>query len=72
MSGPEDERTAEMFEGYVSGFEDTRLELAEGVNRSDAWCFGWRNGRDDRIGQPRATAAVLREMGTAIIEGCRT
>jgi len=63
-----DARLDEMFEGYRDGFKDTRDEVPEGTNRSDAYVFGWRNGRDDRKRNPRASADVLRRMGTAIVE----
>lgn len=64
----EDEAMNEMFEGYLDGFHDSRDEVGEGTNRSDAYVFGWRNGRDDRKGSPRADAQTLRLMGTAIVE----
>lgn len=71
MADPQDQAIEEMVEGYMAGFEDHRSELGEGVNRSDAWCFGWRNGRDDRIGSPRADAQTLRDMGAAIVEAAQ-
>jgi hypothetical protein len=56
---PEDE----IAEGYRDGREDDRDSLpASMANRSDAYVFGWLNGRDDRIGKPRAEAETLRRM----------
>lgn len=63
-----DDAVADMFDGYRDGLSSTQAEVSEGVNRSEAYVFGWRNGRDDRMGKPRATAEVLRAMGENIIE----
>ena len=52
---------AEMVEGYLDGFTDDRLDYPPGLaNRGACYRHGWLNGRDDRIGRPRASAAVLR------------
>lgn len=53
--------TPEMVEGYFDGLRDDRGEIPDLTNRSDVYVHGWRNGRDDRIGQPRDTAENLRQ-----------
>ena len=58
---------ADLLEGYRDGFRDDREALPDSLsNRSDMYCFGWQNGRDDRMGHPRASAAVLRGELTRI------
>jgi len=53
----------EVFEGYRDGRADERDSLpASMANRSDAYVFGWLNGRDDRLGRPRAEARALRKQ----------
>lgn len=53
----------DMTQGYLDGFRDDRLAEPPSLgNRSHSYCHGWRNGRDDRIGQPRDTAANLRRQ----------
>ncbi len=52
----------EVVEGYQDGFNDIRLEFPDLSNRSDAYRHGWLNGRDDRIGSPRASAADIRSQ----------
>lgn len=47
-------------EGYNDGFQADALP--PGPNRSRSYVHGWLNGRDDRIGKPRATASVLRDQ----------
>lgn len=71
MTDPAESAIDEMIEGYRDGVADTRSEVPEGVNRSDAYVFGWRNGRDDRTQSPRATADVLRHMGMAIVDAAQ-
>lgn len=58
----------EMIEGYMHGFRDTRQELPDTTNYSPAYVHGWRNGRDDRMRSPRAPAAVLRSIASALIQ----
>lgn len=50
----------EMTEGYMDGLKARADELDAGSNRSESYRHGWRNGRDDRLGRPRATAGELR------------
>ena len=57
----------ELVEGYMDGFKDTRDALPELSNRSEAYQHGWLNGRDDRIGQPRASASELRAIADRIL-----
>ena len=50
-----------MVQGYIDGSADDRLEFPETLsNRGHAYRHGWLNGRDDRIGNPRASAIQLR------------
>lgn len=51
----------EVVEGYMDGRKSDLDELPEGSNRSESYKHGWRNGRDDRMQKPRASAATLRE-----------
>lgn len=51
---------SEMTQGYLDGLSDTRPDFPELTNRSEAYRHGWLNGRDDRIGEPRACAETLR------------
>lgn len=57
----------EMIEGYLSGKDDTRLELPVNSNYSPAYIHGWINGRDDRLNKPRASASVLRSRAEMIL-----
>jgi hypothetical protein len=57
----------DMLEGYRDGYADDRAEMTLG-NRSGAYLHGWQNGRDDRLNSPRAAAAVIRQIGAAIVE----
>jgi hypothetical protein len=50
----------EMIEGYYDGRDSTSPEPSG--NRSYSYRHGFLNGRDDRSGKPRATAAELREQ----------
>ncbi len=52
----------ELVDGYLDGFRDNRLDYPIISNRSETYKHGWLNGRDDRIGYPRSTAAILREI----------
>lgn len=59
----------DMFEGYRDGFNDRREQLpASLANRSHSYRHGWLNGRDDRLGKPRASAAALRQDAQEAIE----
>lgn len=49
-----------MAEGYRDGFADHRPDYPHATNREPEYVHGWLNGRDDRIGSPRATADELR------------
>lgn len=52
----------EMTEGFLDGFKDDRDDFPESLsNRSRSYRHGWLSGRDDRLHQPRASAAVLRK-----------
>lgn len=58
---------SDLTDGYMDGLKDDRIELpASFANRSDEYCHAWLNGRDDRRGKPRASAAELREAIAAI------
>lgn len=53
----------DMVEGYLDGLKDDRREMpATFNNRSHSYRHGWLNGRDDRIGKPRALASELRQQ----------
>lgn len=49
----------EVFAGYCDGLDPDSPEPSD--NRTPAYRHGWRNGRDDRAGLPRATASTLRK-----------
>lgn len=49
----------EIVEGYLDGLNDERKEITRS-NRSPEYLFGWENGRDDRLRQPRASAETIR------------
>jgi len=51
----------DMMDGYFDGLADHRDEYPADSNRSASYAHGWRNGRDDRKRNPRATAEILRE-----------
>jgi hypothetical protein len=57
----------EMTRGYMDGFDDDRLDLPESSNYTQQYMHGWRNGRDDRLGVPRAPACHLREKAQELI-----
>lgn len=56
------ERSAndEMVEGYRDALDLSSPEPSD--NRSHSYRHGFANGRDDRSGKPRASAAELRVM----------
>lgn len=56
-----------MIEGYLDGFGDDRIELPDCTNYSPAYVHGWYNGRDDRVGRPRASAELLRAVADRLI-----
>ena len=57
----------EIFEGYRDGFRDTRETAPESLgNHSEAYIFGWLNGRDDRLKHPRQSADALRSHAAAL------
>lgn len=55
----------EMVAGYLDGRK--RDSVLPSGNRSHSYRHGWANGRDDRLGRPRATAAQLRVLCEAAI-----
>jgi hypothetical protein len=59
---------ADMIDGYLDGFEDDRDDYPSQSNRSEAYRHGWLNGRDDRLGKPRASAQMLRDEAARIIK----
>lgn len=54
-----DPSSADIVDGYFDGREDARDEYPESSNRSAFYRHGWLNGRDDRVGKPRACAAQI-------------
>jgi len=52
--------TSEIVEGYLDGLRSDLPELGA-TNRSDLYTHGWRNGRDDRRQEPRASADAIRD-----------
>lgn len=57
---------ADMAEGYLDGLKSEYADLGP-TNRSEAYTHGWLNGRDDRMGSPRAQAHELRERAKQIV-----
>jgi len=57
---------ADMVQGYWDGRDLDNPE--PGANQSASYRHGFLNGRDDRRGQPRASAAALRDAGDRAIE----
>lgn len=60
------ELRADIIDGYFDGREDARAEYPEASNRSAFYRHGWLNGRDDRVGKPRATAQQIRDELAAL------
>ena len=58
--------SSEAMSGYCDGRADDRDEFPSHSNRSEAYRHGWLNGRDDRLGKPRATAQELRDIAADI------
>lgn len=51
----------DIVDGYLDGFRDDRAVYPDSLsNRSERYRHGWLNGRDDRMKNPRAPAAVIR------------
>lgn len=50
----------DLTEGYFDGRASDLNELPEGSNRSESYKAGWKNGRDDRLLKPRASAEEIR------------
>jgi len=49
-----------MVQGYLKGLNSSAAELPSCYkNESTAFKHGWLNGRDDRLGSPRAPYKVL-------------
>lgn len=59
----------DVMDGYLDGFGDNRPDFPQASNRSALYRFGWLNGRDDRVRQPRATVRELRDTLNAIRKG---
>ena len=58
----------DMVAGYLAGFSSGSAELPEcHWTKPSAFRHGWLNGRDDRIGQPREPARVLRARADMIV-----
>lgn len=51
----------DMVRGYMDGSSDDAVP--PGPNQSRCYVHGWLNGRDDRLREPRGTAAEIREAG---------
>lgn len=56
----------DMMQGYRDGLRKDAVE--PGANHSASYRHGWANGRDDRLGQPRAGAKTLGEMADAAMQ----
>lgn len=57
----------ELTDGYLDGFNDERDAYPDSLaNRGDRYRHGWMNGRDDRLGRPRASAAAIRNDLSAL------
>ncbi len=50
----------DMIEGFIDGYDLNAPEPS--ANRSHSYRHGFANGRDDRSGKPRASAAELRRL----------
>jgi hypothetical protein len=58
----------EMIRGYMDGLSSGAQEYPEcHKRRSQAYRHGWLNGMDDRKGQPRDRAEVLRRRAAMIL-----
>ena len=58
-----------MVAGYRAGLTSDQMEPSDYAKRvhGAAWIHGWFSGRDDRIGQPRDKASVLRRRADMIL-----
>lgn len=60
--------SADMVRGYMAGFNSDSLDLPNCHDfQSAAFRHGWLNGRDDRVGNPRERASVLRARAGLIV-----
>lgn len=60
---PDVKLSDDMVEGYYDGLRDDRADFPDSLsNRSHSYRHGWLNGRDDRIGKARTTAADMRVL----------
>ena len=59
----------DMTEGYMDGLDPSSPPPSE--NRSHSYRHGFANGRDDLRKQPRAPAAVLRQLAQEAEEADR-
>lgn len=59
------EAEQDMVQGFMDGYDMNAPEPS--ANRSHSYRHGFSNGRDDRRGEPRATAQWLREKAEACI-----
>lgn len=60
------EANDDMVDGYRDGLDLSAPEPLS--NRSHSYRHGFANGRDDRRGEPRATAAALRRAADRAME----
>jgi hypothetical protein len=55
-------------QGYMDGMDWTSVyDPASLIHKTPAYQHGFRNGRDDRAGQPRERADVLRRRARMIL-----
>ena len=55
---------SELMDGYLDGLKSDSPSPSD--NRTEAYRFGFANGRDDLNKKPRATAAKLREVAAQL------
>lgn len=64
-----DYANTDMVEGYLDGFRATEADFPDRLaNRGESYRHGWLNGRDDRLGSPRSSAADLSEKADEAIK----
>lgn len=61
---------ADMVQGFRDGYDPDAPGPSQ--NRSHSYRHGFANGRDDRRGEPRATAQELRERAETCIQADMT